>query len=137
MWLRRRWSAWRGGWFWGTLAYQFQKKHQDRPLTHPLLPTPPSALPQEVERAPPALQPPLAALARLYAVSRLQRAAAFYLAAGAANRADVAALRAAAADLYGQLTAGGPRCAAVALCDGFGVPDHLLQAPIAFDWRKV
>ncbi|KAG2451240.1 hypothetical protein HYH02_003847 [Chlamydomonas schloesseri] len=92
---------------------------------------------KEVERAPPSLQPALAALARLYAVSRLQRAAAFYLAAGALSRADMAALRAAAAELYGQLTAGGPRCAAVALCDGFGVPDHLLQAPIAFDWRKI
>ena len=25
----------------------------------------------------------------------------------------------------------------VKLCDGFGIPDHLLQAPIAFDWRLI
>ncbi len=76
-------------------------------------------------------------LAQLYGLSRLQRSLDFYLVAGALNRADVAAIRTATAELYGALTAGGPRCAALALCDSFGIPDHLLQAPIAFDWRKV
>lgn len=97
-----------------------------------------SSLPlQEVDRAPDSLRPALSLLAQLYGLSRLQRSLDFYLAAGALNRADVVALRNATVELYGALTAGGPRCAAVALCDAFGVPDHLLQAPIAFDWRKV
>lgn len=26
---------------------------------------------------------------------------------------------------------------ALRLCEGFGIPDHLLQAPIAFDWRQI
>ena len=27
--------------------------------------------------------------------------------------------------------------AAVELCQGFGIPEHLIQAPIATDWRKI
>jgi len=23
------------------------------------------------------------------------------------------------------------------MCEGFGVPDHLLQAPIAFNWQQI
>lgn len=26
---------------------------------------------------------------------------------------------------------------ALLLCEGFGIPDHLLQAPIAFDWMQI
>ncbi|GIL55049.1 hypothetical protein Vafri_10685 [Volvox africanus] len=92
---------------------------------------------QELDRAPESLRPALELLAQLYGLSRIQRSLDFYLAVGALNRADVVALRNATAELYSTLTAGGPRCAAVTLCDSFGIPDHLLQAPIAFDWRKV
>ncbi|EFJ48478.1 hypothetical protein VOLCADRAFT_104659 [Volvox carteri f. nagariensis] len=92
---------------------------------------------QEVNRAPESLRTALDLLAQLYALSRIQRSLDFYLTVGALNRADVVALRNATMDIYAQLTAGGSRCAAVALCDAFGIPDHLLQAPIAFDWRKV
>ncbi len=26
---------------------------------------------------------------------------------------------------------------ALLMCEGFGVPDHLLQAPIAFNWQQI
>lgn len=58
--------------------------------------------------------------------------------AGALPPAAVPALRAKINDLCGQLAADGGRLA-LALCDGFGIPDHLLQAPIAFPngWRNM
>ncbi|KAG2490905.1 hypothetical protein HYH03_010818 [Edaphochlamys debaryana] len=91
----------------------------------------------ETERAPAALKPSLELLANLYGIKCLQKGAAFYLGMGAMDRADVAALRTAAQAHYAMLCAGGLRSPAVALVDAFGIPDHLLQAPIAFDWRKI
>lgn len=90
-----------------------------------------------VDRAPsPASRAPLALLARLYGLSRISRALAPYLAAGVLGRADVAALRASTHACYASLMAEGGR-PTLALCDAWGIPDHLLQAPIAFDWHKV
>lgn len=104
------------------------------PATHP--PTRPPAHPQAAERAPAAQRPALALLAQLYGLTRVERSLAFHLASGSLSRADGVALRAATHALYGQLTANGAALA-LKLCDGWGIPDHLLQAPIAFDWRKI
>lgn len=95
--------------------------------------------PQEVERAPAPLRPALSAVAQLYALTRIRRSLACYMSAGLLNRADAVALRTAVHELYGALTAApaGGWCAALALCDAFGIPDHLLQAPIATNWRKI
>lgn len=38
--------------------------------------------------------------------------------------------------LCGQLAADAGKLALL-FCEGFGVPDHLLQAPIAFDWQQI
>lgn len=78
----------------------------------------------------------LQALATLYGLTRVERAAPFLLAAGALTGADMAALRAQINQLCGAFAADGAR-AALQLCDGFGIPEHLLWAPIASDWRKI
>ena len=38
--------------------------------------------------------------------------------------------------LCSQLSADAGRLALL-LCEGFGIPDHLLQAPIAFNWQQI
>jgi hypothetical protein len=55
---------------------------------------------------------------------------------GALSGADVAALRNHVNAACRALAADGGRLA-IRLCDGFGIPDHLLHAPIAFDWRTM
>jgi acyl-CoA oxidase len=57
------------------------------------------------------------------------------LLAGALSGEAVKVLHSRVNELCRQLGAGGGRLA-LALCDGFGIPDHLIQAPIAIgDWR--
>lgn len=46
------------------------------------------------------------------------------------------AVRAQINRLCGQLSANSGKLA-LQLCEGFGIPDHLLQAPIAFDWQQI
>jgi len=92
---------------------------------------------EEVQRrAPSAARPALTLLAALYGLSRVERALAFYLASGAFAPADAAAVRAAVNAACGALSADGG-WAALRLADGFGIPDHCLDAPIAFDWRQI
>jgi acyl-CoA oxidase len=79
----------------------------------------------------------LRALAALYGASRAERGAAQLLARGAIGGRDAEALRGAVNSLCRSLGGGGKAAPALALCDAFGVPDHLLQAPIAFEWRTV
>lgn len=67
---------------------------------------------------------------------RVERAAPFLLAAGALTGGDMAALRAQINELCRAFAADGAR-AALALCDGFGVPEHLIGAPIASNWRTI
>ena len=77
------------------------------------------------------------ALATLYGLVRVERAAAFLLAAGALSGADLAAVRTQVNELCGAFAADGGR-AALELCAGFGVPEHLLGgAPIASNWRTI
>ena len=56
--------------------------------------------------------------------------------AGALTGRNMHAVHARVNALCRQLGADGGRLA-LALCDGFGIPDHLLSAPIAVgDWRS-
>jgi acyl-CoA oxidase len=79
----------------------------------------------------------LAAAAALYGASRLERRAGAALARGLMTGADAAALRHAVNGACRELMAGGRGCAALRLCDSFGVPPHLLAAPIAVNWREI
>ncbi len=87
-------------------------------------------------RAPRDAKPALTLLATLYGLTRVERALAFYLASGAASGAAAAAVRAAVNAACAALSADGG-WAALRLAEGFGIPDHCLEAPIAFDWRQI
>lgn len=90
----------------------------------------------ELESAPAAAKPALTALARLYGLTRLERDLGTFLAAGALAPRQAPDLRAEVNALCGALMAGDGR-PALALCASFGIPDHCLAAPIAFDWRAI
>ncbi len=90
----------------------------------------------QVAAAPAASRPTLGALGLLYGLTRIERSAAFYLAAGVLTGQHAAALRSHVNDVCKQLVADGGR-PALRLCEAFGIPDHLLQAPIAFDWTQI
>mmetsp|Transcript_30316 Transcript_30316/g.55398 ORF Transcript_30316/g.55398 Transcript_30316/m.55398 type:complete len:644 (-) Transcript_30316:901-2832(-) len=80
--------------------------------------------------------PALLLLAQLYGLTRVRDSLATYLATGALSRDAGFALRKEIVSIYGVLAADNAALAK-RLCDGFGIPDHLLQAPIAFDWKKI
>ncbi|GFH26216.1 acyl-coenzyme A oxidase [Haematococcus lacustris] len=82
------------------------------------------------------LQPVLSLLASLYGMTRVERDAAFFLAAGVINGQDRASLRQRVHLVFDELVAGNGKLA-LSLVNAFGIPDHLLQAPIAFDWRLI
>lgn len=89
----------------------------------------------EAAAAPPALRPALGLLLQLYGLSRLETGVECYLSAGALSGDAVKAVHARVNELCRQLGADGGALA-LALCAGFGIPPHLLQAPIAIgDWR--
>ncbi|GBF88240.1 hypothetical protein Rsub_00952 [Raphidocelis subcapitata] len=79
----------------------------------------------------------LRTLAALYGASRAERAAAPLLASGAICGAGAEALRGAVNAACRALGGGGARAPALVLCEAFGIPDHLLRAPIAFNWRDI
>ena len=58
------------------------------------------------------------------------------LCAGALQGHQAAAVRKSVNELCQELTADGGKTI-WALCDGFGIPDELLFAPIAFDWKQI
>ena len=89
---------------------------------------------QAIPSAPQHDQGALRSLAMLHGVSSIARAADFYLSSGAVATGGAAQLRTAQLALCGQLMGNGVLWK---LCNGFGIPDHCLQAPIAFDWRKI
>lgn len=91
---------------------------------------------EELGAAPAAARPALTALARLYGLTRLERDLGTFLAAGALAPDQAPALRAEVNALCAALAARGGR-PALALCAAFGIPDHCLAAPIAFDWRAI
>lgn len=59
-----------------------------------------------------------------------------YLEAGLLSGADAAALRHSINVACKQLGSNGA-VPALKLCEAFGIPDHLLAAPIAFNWRAM
>lgn len=79
-----------------------------------------------VARAPAALRAPLAQLAALYALDRVEARAAWYLEAGYAETGKIRAIRKLVNDLCAEV-----RPSANALVDAFGIPDPLIGAPIA------
>ncbi len=66
----------------------------------------------------------------------MERDLATFLAAGVLTRDDSQALRAAVNQMCGALAAD-RGALALKLCEGFGIPDHLLAAPIAFGWERM
>ena len=91
----------------------------------------------EVETAPGAWRSTLSTLALLYGLTRVESDLSCYLAGGALPGNAVGPLRRKINALCAELSRDGAK-QALALCDGFGIPDHLLQAPIALrDWRSM
>ncbi|KAF6252133.1 acyl-CoA dehydrogenase/oxidase [Scenedesmus sp. NREL 46B-D3] len=76
-------------------------------------------------------------LAQLYGATRVEARLARYLQVGLLNGADAAALRLAVNAACRQLGGGGPAAPALKLCEAFGIPEHLLAAPIAKNWREI
>lgn len=94
-----------------------------------------AAFQAEAAAAPPQLQPALNLLALLYGLTRIEAGVECYLSTGALSGDAMKAVHAKVNALCRELGAGNGRLA-LALCDGFGIPDHLLQAPIAIgNWR--
>mmetsp|Transcript_16598 Transcript_16598/g.41454 ORF Transcript_16598/g.41454 Transcript_16598/m.41454 type:complete len:641 (-) Transcript_16598:685-2607(-) len=89
---------------------------------------------QDVAKAEPTLRPVLGLLASVYGMSRLEKDAAFFLGAQLMSAADKANLRDRLHAAYAVLSADSGALA-LKLCESFGIPDHILQAPIAFNWR--
>ena len=104
------------------------------PLSIPYCPIPIAPyLLQELLRVEASLRPALQLLASLFALKCVLKGSAFFLASGALGAAELGALRAALHELYRALSAGGGRLA-LRLCDGFGIPEPLITAPIAKVW---
>ena len=87
---------------------------------------------QEVQRsAPAAWRTPLERLCLLYGLHAVESHLTTYLEHGALRPQAASQLRLKINSLCGYFAADGASVA-LGLCDGFGIPDHLLQAPIAF-----
>eukprot|EP00879_Flechtneria_rotunda_P009942 GHRR01010397.1.p1 GENE.GHRR01010397.1~~GHRR01010397.1.p1 ORF type:complete len:600 (+),score=211.63 GHRR01010397.1:456-2255(+) len=78
----------------------------------------------------------LAALRQLYGATRIEKRQGRYLEAGLLTAADAVALRQAVNKACRQLGGNGA-VPALKLCEAFGIPDHILSAPIAFNWRQL
>ncbi|KAL4857436.1 Acyl-coenzyme A oxidase 3 [Chlorella vulgaris] len=90
----------------------------------------------EAAAAPPALRDSLQLLCLLYGLARLEAGVECYLSAGALSPAAVKLLHSRVNELCRHLGASNGRLA-LALCDGFNIPDWLLRAPIATgNWRE-
>lgn len=92
---------------------------------------------QEVSSAPVAWRATLEKLVLLYGLSRVESGLSCYLAGRALPGLAMGPLRKKVNALCADLVSNGGE-QALALCDAFGIPDHLLQAPIALkDWRSL
>jgi acyl-CoA oxidase len=72
----------------------------------------------------------------LYGVNCIKRQSAAHMASGALKPQHDGELRSRLLALCAKLN-NGRGDAILGLCDGFNIPDHCLQAPIAFDWRAI
>ena len=91
---------------------------------------------EELSSAPAAAAGALRQLAVLYGLTRIERGMAFFLASGALEGAHAAMVRRHVNAGCRSLAADKGR-ALRQLCDGFGIPDELIHAPIAKDWRTI
>jgi acyl-CoA oxidase len=94
---------------------------------------------EEAEQAPARLRPALEKLCLLYGLIRIEKGMIAYLAGGVVHgEGGVGGVREAVNGVCRELVmgGGGEGKVVVAICDGFGIPDHLLQAPIAFGWEE-
>ena len=89
-----------------------------------------------VSRVDPSLRPALSLLAGLYGTWCVHKDVAFFLANGCLSARDSETLRGALHAAYGALAANNGDLA-LRLCDGFGIPEKLLLAPIAKDWTSI
>jgi acyl-CoA oxidase len=85
---------------------------------------------QEIRTAPAAWREPLERLCLLYGLCSVENHLATYLEHGVLQPRAVPVLRRKINDLCGYFAKDGA-AVALGLCDGFGIPSHLLQAPIA------
>lgn len=92
---------------------------------------------RELESAPTEWKDLLKTLCLLYGLSRVENGAQSYLEHGALSGKSMSHLRLKINGLCSSLSENGAH-RALSLCDGFGIPDHLLQAPIALgSWRDI
>jgi acyl-CoA oxidase len=91
---------------------------------------------QAIPSAPSASQALLSTLAQLHGVSIINEEAAFFYSSGSLPVGSLSCMRDVQLQLCSQLMTGGG-AALLQLCDGFGIPDHCIQAPIAFDWHHL
>ena len=88
--------------------------------------------------SPSASRPALRALAVVHGTAAAKRSAAFYLSRGALSPQSFRELREAHNAACVLLCSGGEQAPALRLADGFGIPEHLIAAPIATgDWRRI
>ena len=85
---------------------------------------------QVLSRVDLSLRPALHLLATLFGIKCILKGSAFFLSSGALGASDLAALRLTLHELYRSLSGNGGRLA-LRLCDGFGIPEPLITAPIA------
>eukprot|EP01023_Acetabularia_acetabulum_P007532 TRINITY_DN1327_c1_g2_i2.p1 TRINITY_DN1327_c1_g2~~TRINITY_DN1327_c1_g2_i2.p1 ORF type:complete len:625 (+),score=114.18 TRINITY_DN1327_c1_g2_i2:63-1937(+) len=91
---------------------------------------------EKVESAPQSVKDSLDLVCELYGLLRVEAAAAFYLGEGLLLKGDLNFVRNRIHQIFGLMWQNNAELAKK-LCDGFGLPDHLVQAPIAFNWRTI
>ncbi|GAX74251.1 hypothetical protein CEUSTIGMA_g1700.t1 [Chlamydomonas eustigma] len=91
-------------------------------------------LQQTISKAEEKLVAPLRMLATLFGIKCILRSSAFFLGAGVLSQSDCLLLRSSLHGIYATLSADGGRLAHL-LCEGFGIPEPLITAPIAKDWK--
>ncbi len=92
----------------------------------------------EIKNAPFAWRNSLSQLALLYGLSRVEKGLSDYLVGGALPATAVGLLRLKINSICSDIVGNDGAKRAVAFCDAWGIPDHLLAAPIALkDWRGI
>jgi acyl-CoA oxidase len=91
---------------------------------------------QAIDSAPAHYWEHLQTLAHIFGINVLLENATFFYAHGVFEMRMDEMLRSQLLDAMAMLMADGGQ-PALQLCEGFDIPNHCLQAPIAFDWRRI